>query len=197
VRRWRLAAAIGCSTTVLLLPGCATNAGHVPLCSRPADDLLVLEAQSVPSATRLPCVTTLPYGWTFGGSLVQSGRARFWLDSDRANAGTHAVEVDLTRTCDISRAVEVEATLTEVGVRVYEEPTSLSPHLAGSRSMVFRGGCITYRYDFSAGAPSTLLLEAIGALGTLPRRVMVRVVDQYTGFVLCGANAPPCVGSRP
>jgi len=195
VRRWRLVAAIACSAVVLLLPGCATNAGHVPLCSRPADDLLVLEAQSVPSATRLPCVTTLPFGWTFGGSLVQSGRSRFWLDSDRA--GIHAVEVDLIRTCDISGAVEVAPGPTELGVKVYEQPTSLPPRLAGTRSIVFRGGCITYRYDFSAGAPSTLLLEAIGALGMLPRRVMVRVVDQYTGLTLCGANAPSCVGSGP
>ena len=194
MRRRRLAAAIGCSALVLLLPGCATNAGHVPLCSRPADDLLVLEAQSVPSATRLPCVTTLPYGWTFGGSLVQSGRARFWLDSDRANAGMHAIEVDLTRTCDLARSVEVPPGPTEAGLTVYQEPTSLPPHLAGTRSIVFPGGCITYRYDFSTGAPSTLLLEAIGALGTLPRAVMVRVVDRYTGLTLCGAGAPPCAG---
>jgi len=38
------------------------------------------------------------------------------------------------------------------------------------------------------------LLEAIGALGTLPRQVMVRVVDRYTGLTLCGAEAPPCAG---
>jgi hypothetical protein len=188
-RRWIV---IGLSAVALILPGCATNAGHVPLCTRPADDLLVLVAQSVPSATRLPCVTNLPIGWTFGGSLVQSGRTRFWLDSDRA--GIHAVEVDLTHSCDLSRSVEVPPGPTENGLRVYQEPTSLPPHLSGTRSIVFRGGCITYRYDFSTGAPSTLLLEAIGALGTIPRDVMVRVANRAVGLTLCGAEAPPCAG---
>ena len=31
----------------------------------------------------LPCVAEFPAGWTFGGSDISSGSARFWLDSDR------------------------------------------------------------------------------------------------------------------
>jgi hypothetical protein len=190
VRRWRLAIAGAVAAT--LIPGCASNQGHLPSCQHPADNLLVLEAQAVPTATLLPCVTALPIGWTFGGSLVQSGRARLWLDSDRA--GIHAVEVDLTRSCDVSEGVEVPPAPGEVGVRVFQEPTSLPPSFAGVRSLVFPGGCITYRYRFAHGAPSTLVLEAVGALGTVPRTVMVRKVDDAVGLTLCGAGAPPCAG---
>jgi hypothetical protein len=175
-----------------LLSGCTLNEGRVPSCEHPADDLLVLEAQSVPTATRIPCVIALPIGWTFGGSQVQSGRARLWLNSDRA--GIHAVEVDLLSSCDVSEAVEVPPAPGEVGVRVFQEPTSLPPAFAGVRSLVFPGGCITYRYRFRNGAPSTLVLEAVGALGMVPREVLVRKIDQALHLTLCGAGAPPCAG---
>jgi hypothetical protein len=180
------------SMSSALLSGCTTSQSRVPQCTRTDDNLFVLEAQSVPTATLLPCVSILPIGWSFGGSLIEDGRARFWLDSDRA--GIHAVEVDLTRTCDVSEAVEVPPAPGEVGVRVYQEPTSLPPAFAGLRSLVFPGGCITYRYRFAKGAPSTLVLEAVGALGTVPRTVMVRRVDDAVDLTLCGAGAPPCAG---
>ena len=191
MRRW-LVAIVAVTSTSALLAGCSTSLTSVPLCTRPDDNLFVLEAQAVPSATLLPCVEILPIGWSFGGSLVQSDRARFWLDSDRA--GIHAVEVDLRRSCDVSRAVVVPPAPGETTVKVFEEPTSLPPAFAGIRYSVFPGGCITYRYRFKAGAPSTLALEAVGALGTLPREVMVRLVAHNVDLILCGAGAPPCAG---
>ncbi len=174
------------------LTGCTSTQDHAPLCRGPGDNLVVLEAQAVPTAVLVPCVSALPIGWTFGGWAIQNGQARFWLDSDRA--GTHAVEVNLTRDCDVSGAVEVPPAPGEVGVRIFQEPTSLPPAFAGIRSMVFTGGCITYRFRFQRGAPSTLALEAVGALATVPRDVVVRQVDRVVGLPLCGAGAPPCVG---
>jgi hypothetical protein len=181
----------GVAVLVISLGGCAAS-GHAPPCRGPGDNLLILQAQAVPSATLIPCVSSLPIGWGFGGSLVESGRARFWLDSDRA--GIHAVEVELTRDCDVSGAVEVPPAPGEVGVRVYQEPTSLPPAFAGVRSMVFPGGCIRYRFSFQGSAPSTLVLEAVGALGTVRRDVLVRQVERGVDLTLCGAGAPPCAG---
>src|SRR5439155_434694 len=54
---------------------------------------MILSAQAVPSATALPCLSTLPSGWTYGGGDIHSVRARFWLDSDQA--GVRAVTVTL------------------------------------------------------------------------------------------------------
>ena len=190
MRRTRVTLAI--VVLVAALTGCTTEQSNPPPCRGPGDNLLILEAQAVPSAVLVPCVSSLPIGWTFGGWLIETGRARFWLDSDRA--GIHAVEVELTRDCDVSGAVEVPPAPGEVGVRVYQEPTSLPPAFAGIRSMVFPGGCIRYRFTFQRAAPSTLVLEAVGALGTVRREVLVRQVERAVGLTLCGAGAPPCAG---
>ena len=72
-------------------------AHDIPLSGSPdcgTSDLMVLIAQSVPSATQLPCVATLPAGWKLDDVHVERGRTTFSLDSDIA--GTHAVRVTLT-----------------------------------------------------------------------------------------------------
>jgi hypothetical protein len=174
------------------LTGCTTEQSSPPPCGGSYDNLLILEAQAVPSAVLVPCVSSLQIGWTFGGWLIETGRARFWLNSDRA--GIHAVEVELTRDCDVSGAVEVPPAPGEVGVRIYQEPTSLPPAFAAVRSMVFPGGCIRYHFEFQHAAPPTLELEAVGSLGTVQREVLVRQVEREVGLTLCGAGAPPCAG---
>lgn len=75
------------------LASCSARAGDATEADCPIEhgDLFVLMAQSVPSATLIPCIEALPVGWTYGGSDVRDGVARFWLDSDRG--GFHAVEV--------------------------------------------------------------------------------------------------------
>ena len=45
---------------------------------------MILSAQAVPSAALLPCIAALPSGWSIGGADIASGKASFWLDSDRA-----------------------------------------------------------------------------------------------------------------
>ena len=92
-----------------LLAGCtiATRGRSEVDCPVEDSELLLLAAQAVPSATLLPCVSSFPAGWSYGGSDVRSGNARFWLASDRA--GFHAVEVSLTRSCTTIGAMDVTA----------------------------------------------------------------------------------------
>jgi hypothetical protein len=116
----------------------------------------------------------------------------FWLDSDRA--GVHAVEVDLTPTCDVSDAVEVAPSPGEAGTKRYEQPISLRPSYRGNRYYLFSGGCITYRYRFRPGASTTLALEADEALSFTPRAVVVAAVERDLSLSLCGVGAPPCAG---
>ena len=79
------------------------------------------------------------------------------------------------------------------GVRRLELPISLEPRLTGSTFFRFTGGCVTLRYDFAAGAPSTLLLEAHQAIDLFPRKEIVALLAKDFGL-LCGAEAPPCAG---
>ena len=176
--------AIACASCVPTDPG-------EPICSRPADSILVLQAQSVPSATRLPCIAELPIGWQFGGSLVRDDGTTIWLDHDRA--GVQAMRVDLLASCDVSSAVEVPPAPDEIGMRTYQEPQSLEP-FAGTRSLVFDGGCIVYRYRFASGSEPSLVIEADSAVSTLPRADVIAEVRETLDLTLCGAGAPPCEG---
>jgi hypothetical protein len=164
----------------------------IPYCSRTDNAVFVLLAQSVPTATQLPCIAELPAGWSYNGSDVSDGEARFWLDSDRA--GFRAVEVALRRSCDTAGAVEEQPAPDEAGTQVFARPTSLTPAFRSERFLLFDGGCIDYTFRFRSGASSTLAIEAIGALSLLPRATIVRKVLDDPGLSLCGAGAPPCTG---
>ncbi len=69
---------------------------ELPVTGKPTcgtGNLMILMAQSVPSATAVPCVAALPAGWETGSVNVRQDRTQFWLDSDQG--GKHAVEVEL------------------------------------------------------------------------------------------------------
>jgi hypothetical protein len=187
----RRAVAIVVVLGAVLGPACASSQSALPACNRADEGIFVLAAQAVPSATRLPCITGLPAGWLFGGSLIRSGLVRFWLDSNVA--GIHAVEVDLTARCDTSNATEVPPSEDEAGARVFQAPTSLPPHFGGTRYIVFSGGCLASTYRFATGAPATMALEADAVVSLLARRVVVARVADELDETLCGAGAPACV----
>ncbi|MDH4111793.1 MAG: hypothetical protein OEV60_03810 [Actinomycetota bacterium] len=170
---------------------CSADTEGRPVCSQPEASILVLEAQSVPSATELPCIAELPIGWQFTGSDVRDAGTTLWLDHDRA--GVHAVEIRLISSCDVASAVEVPPAPDEVGMRVYQEPISLNPFV-GSRTLVFDGGCIISRYGFARGSDPALVIEADRIVSTLPREMVVAEVRRDLDLTLCGAEAPPCAG---
>ncbi len=91
-------------------------------------DVSIMVAQSVPSATLLPCIATLPAGWDLGGVHVERDRSTFWLDSDLG--GDRAVEATLTPAdeCDVSGATPVPSD--EVGTDRYERIDRLPPGCA-------------------------------------------------------------------
>lgn len=175
---------------LLSVPACSASASNEIRCGE--GDAGILAAQAVPSATQIPCITAFPVGWGYGGFFAESGMVRFWMDSDRA--GIHAIEVELSETCDISGAVAVEDLDSGPEVQRLELPISVDPNLAGVTFYTFRGGCVTVRYDFAAGAPPTLLLEARQAIELFPRDKIVALLED-NGFLLCGAEASPCEGA--
>jgi hypothetical protein len=190
-RAWgRIAVAVLAGGVVV--SGCAASHYQQVSCSgRSRQSIFLLEAQAVPSATLIPCVLPLPGGWSYGGSQVRSGLARFWLDSDRA--GTHAAEVRLTQACDVAGATEFALRSPPDGLRGYEEPSARQ--LAASvRYFVFTGGCVTERLAFTRQSAPTLFDQADQFLGFTPRTVYVQGVHDDEGLTLCGAQARPCPG---
>ena len=186
---------VGSQIVQLLLPGNSVteDVDGKPECG--TDRLMVLVAQSVPSATSVPCIASLPAGWSVGTVNVDSDKTQFWLSS--AVAGSHAVEVSLLppEKCSVDDSTEVPSD--EAGMRRFERPEQLPPDLEVTRTYVFDGGCVTYEFAFQGGASTSLVFEADQALAFQSRSDLVVEVADRTDLSLCGALAPPCPGSDP
>ena len=117
-----------------------------PLCGLSADgaETLVLLAQAVPTAQRVPCVADYPEGWHFADLEVRSGRGWFTLDNDRA--GVSAVRVELTETCAIEAFTEIASD--EAETARFERVLSVEGAFRSIRAYTFDGGCVTYRFQF-------------------------------------------------
>jgi hypothetical protein len=186
---------VAVAAAAVITGGCAASSNPQASCQlthhHGGHALLLLEAQAVPSATLIPCVLPLPEGWSYGGSQVESGMGRFWLDSGRA--GAHAVEVRLTRACDVAGAAELPLRSPPAGLRGYQKPAAGQPH-AVVRYFVFVGGCVTEGFSFTRQTAPILFGQADRFLGFTPRSVYVHDVREEEGLTLCGAQAPPCPG---
>jgi hypothetical protein len=171
-----------------LLSGCAAGRYRQVDCSGSEQSVIVLIAQAVPSATLIPCLGPLPVGWSYAGSDVGSGLARFWLDSDRA--GPHAVEVRLTESCDVSRATRISASADRGKATVYRSSGSANETLF----YVFDGGCVTRVFSSSTGAPASLARPVDLSLRLAPRSHYVESIRRDIGLTLCGAGSARCSG---
>ena len=98
---------------------------------------MILMAQSVPSATSVPCVAALPTGWSLGDVHIARDRSTFSLDSDRG--GTDAVEATLLPRdeCEIAGATRCRATRS--AVRRFERIRRLPPRLRDHPHLPVRG----------------------------------------------------------
>jgi hypothetical protein len=130
-------------------------------------DTLVLEAQSVPTADLVPCITLFPAGWKIGTMEINSSLSQFSLTNDRA--GDRAVVVSFLPRCNVSGATEIASD--EDGTRRYEKVESVTPGYSGVRYYTFRGGCVDYR--FRLGHEGRALLNEASLALTFVRRTTV------------------------
>ncbi len=84
VRPWLYAASLAAAGLAVAstLTGCAAARDQVPGCRAPLR--LAIIAQSVPSASYVPCIRQLPQGWTTSSFDPLRGATSFTLNSDRA-----------------------------------------------------------------------------------------------------------------
>jgi tRNA A-37 threonylcarbamoyl transferase component Bud32 len=129
---------------------------------------LWLMAQSVPSASLVPCVQLLPVGWSVAEVAVNNGRSVITLDHDRG--GRAAMVVRLTASCDRAGAREVSSEQRGAS-RWYRARDA-------TRFYVFPGGCVTQR--FSAAAPSAPRMSdtASSEVGFITREGLRQALSQ-------------------
>jgi hypothetical protein len=173
----------------LLLAGCAQPISYQlarsrqPYCEYrgdPGTQFVVLMAQAVPSASRLPCVEQLPAGWTVSDVFVRNGRARFALNSDRV--GLHAVQVVLERTCQLGGAKVTRVPSDESGTRRYERIGEVRPGIGftGTRFYLFRGGCVSYQFQFHGEERARPIGEVTSSLSFVARDAMRSLIREAT-----------------
>jgi hypothetical protein len=160
------------------LTGCASFSGTVPGCDEPLR--LAIVAQSVPSASYLPCIRDLPQGWRATAFDPSQDGTSFLLDSDRSPGGP--VTVRLAVTCWTGGASPSPARAP--GVLSYTRLESISPRFAGSMYDVFPGGCVSYTFDFAGGSQIALVEQFKEAVGLYPRQQLRLVLKQELGVEL-------------
>ena len=114
---------------------------------------LWLMAQSVPSASLIPCLQLVPVDWKVAEVAVNNGRSVITLDHDRGAKA--AMVVRLSASCDLAGATEV--TSEQPGARRYLRVDPNSTEFSATRAYTFPGGCVTQR--FRAAGPSALRLS--------------------------------------
>jgi len=167
-----------------LLTGCASDSTAItspPLCadrSGAAGNGVILMAQSVPTASWVPCISNaLPLGWNFHHLDARNGVSRFWLDSDRD--GQQAVEVRLAESCDTSGATEVPSD--REGMTRLERVDRLSPAYAGERYYRFDGGCVTVVFALDGDNPGEALALSSQVVGAVARGDLAAQVRKQSG----------------
>jgi hypothetical protein len=160
------------------LTGCTSAGDQVSGCRDPLR--LAIVAQSVPSASYLPCIRDLQPGWTTSGFDPSQDDTSFLLDSDRSPG--RPVTVQLTAGCRISGARPSPARAP--GVLSYTRLDSIRPRFAGRLYDVFPDGCVTYTFDFSHGSQIALMEQFKAAVGLYPRQQLRLVLKEELGVEL-------------
>jgi membrane-associated phospholipid phosphatase/tRNA A-37 threonylcarbamoyl transferase component Bud32 len=154
--------------------------GGVSTPSCETDRTMILMAQAVPTAEQLPCLQSLPLGWSLGGATIVRGRATFeLLVMGDGGGGGPGVQLQLGPG---GQSPVVDVTLTSICPATGGDPASHTIEVAG--------GCVTYRSSLPPGVGPVPSFGATGGLSFVPRSQLVTFVEQEEELVLCGAGAP-------
>jgi membrane-associated phospholipid phosphatase/tRNA A-37 threonylcarbamoyl transferase component Bud32 len=136
-----------------------------------------LQAQAVPSAQLVPCVASLPVGWSFGALTVDNGRSTITLNHDRA--GSKAIDLRFSESCDVTGATEGVADVT--GARRFESGPVDGTNAIRTWYEVFPGGCATVRLNSRNAAPEVredVSAQASRVIGFVPRADLAVALDE-------------------
>jgi tRNA A-37 threonylcarbamoyl transferase component Bud32/membrane-associated phospholipid phosphatase len=135
---------------------------------------LWLMAQSVPSASLVPCVESRLPGWTVTDVAVNDGRSVITLDHDRAGPG--AAVVRMTAACDPAGAAEKPAP--EPAVRRFVRMERLAGEFTATWYDRFPGGCVTYQLHSTTDPTGQFANEAPSLLGFTTRAALRQALGQ-------------------
>jgi len=191
--RRRTVGAVGLSTLFVLVSCSVEQTLPPPNCSTGGTVLIV--AQSVRSASQVPCLLDLPTGWTVATVQVNEHHSVVTLDSDRAGEG--AAVLRLEEACDVTDAVSAPNDLIaleedDLGMDIDAEAPPkpaerfdlierVQPSFRAERFYVFPGGCVSWTFDFDEGTSATESVSIGNALVLTSRQELQEGVSE--GFI--------------
>jgi hypothetical protein len=138
-------------------------------CAQP--EPLWLQAQSVPSASLVPCVRSLPAGWRVATVNARNGWSEFTVANDLVGSW---MVVRLSAACDTTGAVRQPSD--QPGAQRYERT---GPDGASTTwYSAFPGGCITAQLDPAISGDAALANQAAAILGFTTRHTLEQVLDE-------------------
>lgn len=161
---WRLVVLTAAAFLVAAcLSGCSVIVPTAPRCTEV--ERVATTAQSVPVSSYVPCIASLPAGWSTDRFLVRDGGTTFTLHSDRSPG--HPVSLVFRRHCSTRGATPLAPRTP--GGRTYISLLRISPRYTGSLFDVFPGGCVTYEFDFPRDAHIALMADLQTTVGFVSR----------------------------
>ncbi len=136
-----------------------------------------LQAQAVPTATLVPCVASMPVGWSFGLLTVNNGLSTMTVDHDRA--GSKAIHLSFADSCDVTGATEVAADIP--GAQRFERGPVAGTSTLLTWYEVFPGGCATVQLSSRNAAPEVVddvIAQAGGVIGFVRRADLARALEE-------------------
>ena len=189
IQRWSLrriaAALVAAALLTLLVFNWARLFGNNDNTSTPVNpaadcdamEQMWLHAQAVPTAELVPCVSSLPVGWSLRVLTVNNGRSTMTLDHDRAGSG--AIELHFAESCDVTGATEVTADVS--GARRFERPPTEGTDTILTWYEEFPGGCVSVRLSSDTTAPEVVdevTAQAGQVIGFVTRDELAAALDE-------------------
>jgi hypothetical protein len=173
----RAAVLVATVASVAVVGTACTSSGRsmAPVCNAVRFDPLILVAQSVPSAEKVPCIVVYPAGWSLARVDVRRGRTTFDLKSDRISG--RAVKVTFEDRCDTGGAMQVFSD--ELGTVRHDRRIPDDDGFRETRLYTFAGGCVSYEFGFRFDP--TLQDETSLTLGFLSRAQIDAKAREATG----------------
>jgi hypothetical protein len=149
-------------------------------CGQP--EPLWLQAQAVPSASLVPCVSSLPAGWRVvnasEGPLPSAARNGWSMFTLRKYLIGDMV-VRLSASCDTTGADPRPSD--QPGAQRYERADQGTSGRAATWYTVFPGGCVTAQLDWTNAADVGFATEASSIIDFTTRQALQQALEQRSG----------------
>jgi hypothetical protein len=169
-------------TAAVLAAGCSSSIGNPVriLPCTPSDDQLdkrmVLMAQSVPTASAVPCMRTTLDDWFLDDLDSSHGSTR--IEFSRL-IDDLALTIMLTRTCDPGAASETATD--QPGTRRFDERIRTGSSYRDRRFYLLPGACVMYEFKLTGTGAEEAAEDISSAIGFVSRDQLADQVRRYSG----------------